>query len=156
MKRIIFAIFLICVSFFSITFAAEPTVTSDVRTFNPFTGVYNLKGNVHVDLGERVIDADAAQVFMYKMEVYGQGNIHLFDKKDHISFYCDKVEVFGNKRTAYVVGNMCFKQDDLTILADKGSFNWKTKLAVFSGNVKVNGESKPTDITYNVRSKQFI
>ena len=54
---------------------AEPQVTSDKQTFNPFTGVYDLQGNVHVEIGDRIITGDAAQVSMYKLEVHGQGNI---------------------------------------------------------------------------------
>ena len=34
---------------------AEPQVTSDKQTFNPFTGVYDLQGNVHVEIGDRII-----------------------------------------------------------------------------------------------------
>ena len=41
---------------------AEPQVTSDKQTFNPFTGVYDLQGNVHVEIGDRIITGDAAQV----------------------------------------------------------------------------------------------
>ena len=52
---------------------AEPQVTSDKQTFNPFTGVYDLQGNVHVEIGDRIITGDAAQVSMYKLEVHGQG-----------------------------------------------------------------------------------
>ena len=36
---------------------AEPQVTSDKQTFNPFTGVYDLQGNVHVEIGDRIITA---------------------------------------------------------------------------------------------------
>lgn len=40
---------------------AEPQVTSDKQTFNPFTGVYDLQGNVHVEIGDRIITGDAAK-----------------------------------------------------------------------------------------------
>ena len=43
---------------------AEPQVTSDKQTFNPFTGVYDLQGNVHVEIGDRIITGDAAQVIL--------------------------------------------------------------------------------------------
>ena len=66
------------------------------------------------------------------------------------------IEVKGNERTAYVNGNMVFTQDNLRITADNGSFNWKTKNAVFSGNVTVNGTPHTGDLTYNVRDKKFL
>ena len=121
---------------------AEPQVTSDKQTFNPFTGVYDLQGNVHVEIGDRIITGDAAQVSMYKLEVHGQGN--------------DTVDVYGKEKTAYVSGNMHFTQGDLIIRADTGSFNWGTKNAVFNGNVIVNGEPKSGEVIYNVREKVFV
>ena len=85
-----------------------------------------------------------------------QGNISLTDKQTGIHFDCDSVEVKGNERTAYVNGSMVFTQDNLRITADNGSFNWKTKNAVFSGNVTVNGTPHTGDLTYNVRDKKFL
>ena len=103
---------------------AEPQVTSDKQTFNPFTGVYDLQGNVHVEIGDRIITGDAAQVSMYKLEVHGQGNITL--REGDITFDCDTVDVYGKEKTAYVAGNMNFTQGDMIISADTGSFNWIT------------------------------
>ena len=77
---------------------AEPQVTSDKQTFNPFTGVYDLQGNVHVEIGDRIITGDAAQVSMYKLEVHGQGNITL--REGDITFDCDTVDVYGKEKTA--------------------------------------------------------
>ena len=86
--------------------ASEPAITSDSQTFNPFTGVYDLKGNVHVDLGDRVIDGDTAKVYLYQLKVTATGNISLTDKPTGIHFDCDKVDVIGNEKTAYVSGSM--------------------------------------------------
>ena len=90
------------------------------------------------------------------LKVTAEGNISLTDKPTGIHFDCDKVDVIGNEKTAYVSGSMIFTQDDLRITADSGSFNWKTKNAVFSGNVAVNGTPQQGDVTYNVRDKKFI
>ena len=133
---------------------AEPQVTSDKQTFNPFTGVYDLQGNVHVEIGDRIITGDAAQVSMYKLEVHGQGNITL--REGDITFDCDTVDVYGKEKTAYVAGNMNFTQGDMIISADTGSFNWSTKNAVFNGNVIVNGEPKNGEVMYYVREKFFL
>ena len=51
-----------------------------------------------MDLGDRVIDGDAAQVYLYQLEVHAQGNISLTDKPTGIHFDCDSVEVKGNER----------------------------------------------------------
>lgn len=156
MKKILAVLFMLIFMLVPSAFAEQPAISSDSQTFNPFTGVYDLKGNVHVDLGDRVIDGDEAQVYLYQLRVTAQGNISLTDKPSGIHFDCDRVEVIGNERTAYVTGNMVFTQDDLRITADSGSFNWKTKNAVFKGNVAVNGKPQQGDITYNVRDKKFL
>lgn len=156
MKRIFAVLFMLMFLFIPSAFAAQPDISSDSQTFNPFTGVYDLKGHVHVDLGDRVIDGDAAQVYLYQLEVHAQGNISLTDKPTGIHFDCDSVEVKGNERTAYVNGSMVFTQNNLRITADNGSFNWKTKNAFFSGNVTVNGTPHTGDLTYNVRDKKFL
>lgn len=132
---------------------AKPQVTSDKQSFNPFTGVYDLQGNVHVEIGDRIITGDAAQVGTYTLEVHGQGNITL--RESDIAFDCDTVDVYGREKTAYVNGDMRFTQGDLVITADNGSFNWGTKNAVFTGNVVVNGTPQSGAITYNVRDKTF-
>lgn len=133
---------------------AEPQVTSDKQNFNPFTGVYDLQGNVHVEIGDRIITGNAAQVSMYKLEVHGQGNITL--QEGDITFNCDTVDVYGKEKTAYVAGNMLFTHGDLKITADNGNFNWSTKNAVFTGNVSVNGVPQSGPVVYNVREKAFV
>lgn len=156
MKKIIATVFILIFMLASSALAAQPDISSDRQIFNPFTGVYDLQGNVHVDLGDRVIDGDAAQVYLYELKVVAEGNISLTDKPTGIHFNCDRVEVVGNERTAYVSGNMLFTQDDLRITANSGSFNWKTKNAVFSGGVNVNGTPQSGTVTYNVRDKKFL
>ena len=108
-----------------------------------------------MDLGDRVIDGDAAQVYLYhwrfmhrQYQPYRQAYRHPFRLRQRRSN--------RHERTAYVKGSMVFTQDDLRITADNGSFNWKTKNAVFSGNVTVNGTPHAGDLTYNVRDKKIF
>jgi len=137
---------------------AETIITSDVRTFDVMKGIYNLQGHVFVqfpvDNSNMTITGDATKVYLYQMEVHGQGNITL--KFNDIKFACDKVDVISKERTAYLNGNMNFKSDNLSITSDSGSYCWKTKLATFIGNVKVNGEAKPDNIQYNMVTKKFV
>ena len=137
---------------------AEPIIKSDVRTFDIMKGLYDLKGNVFVQFpvekSTMTIKSDAAQVYMYKMEIYGQNNITL--SFDDISFACDKVAVYPTKSIAHLTGHMHLKAPDLDIKSDKGSYDWKSKLATFIGNVKVNGKSKPDNTQYNMVTKKFV
>lgn len=130
----------------------EVIIQSDTRTFDIMKGIYDLNGNVHVQLPARdktlTIKGDRTKVHFYAMEVHGSGNILLL--YDDLTFNCDTVDVYHKDRTAYVKGNLQFKHGKTKISADSGTFNWKTKLATFTGNVKVNGQSQSGTITYNV------
>ncbi len=136
----------------------DVVIKSDTRTFDILKGVYDLNGNVFVQLPARdkmlTIKGDRTTVHLYKMEVHGKGNITLI--YDDLDFKCDAVDVYHKARTAYVNGNIVFQHDGTDITADKGQFNWKTKLATFEGNVVVNGEATGGKVTYNVLEKKII
>jgi lipopolysaccharide export system protein LptA len=136
----------------------EVVIQSDVRTFDIMKGVYDLQGNVFVQFPARdktlTIKGDRTAVHLYKMEVHGKGNITLI--YDELDFKCDTVDVYHKGRTAYVNGNIQFQHGDTNITADKGQFNWKTKLATFEGNVHVNGAPQAGKVTYNIIEKKLI
>ncbi len=158
MKKIILTIVMLVCMLPAMCFAADPVITSDSRTFNPMTGVYNLQGNVFVQFPAHdstlTITGDSTQVYMYSMEVHGQGNIKLSFGDLH--FNCDKVDVYHSNSTAYVDGNINFNDGTTTITADSGSYSWKTKVAAFHGNVKVNGAAHDGDVAYNVEQQKIV
>lgn len=137
------------------TSKGELVVQSDSRTFDVLKGVYELQGNVYVNLPIRkrnlAVKADRASVHIYDLEVHCSGNINLV--YNDLNFKCDTVDVFHEGRIAYVTGNLQFDDEKTKIMADKGSYCWKTKLATFEGNVVVNGEPKGNKINYHVISK---
>lgn len=158
MKKFLLLLIAIIMLIPSICLGAEPVIKSDTRTFNPLTGVYDLQGNVYVQFPAHdtmlTITGDQTMVSLYKLEVHGQGNITL--TYDDLKFHCDKVDVYHKARTAYVTGNCSFVTGAVSISADNGSFNWKSKLASFEGNVKVNGVPKNGIVTYNVMTNSFV
>ena len=158
MKKIILALFMLLMLLPSMCGAVEPTIKSDKRTFNPLTGVYDLQGHVFVQFPAQdtmlTITGDNTKVYLYNMEVHGQGNITLSFGK--MSFQCDKVDVYHYDRTAYVEGNCNFQDDGMVITSDKGSYCWKTKIADFQGNVKVNGKASKSDVRYDVMTKKLV
>ena len=155
MKKLLLAIVMLLIP--SLCFA-DPVITSDSRTFNPMTGVYDLQGNVFVQFPVHdttlTITGDSTKVYMYAMEVHGNGNIRLSFGDMH--FNCDKVDVYHSNRTAYVTGKLHFNDNATTITADSGSYNWSTKVAAFHGNVNVNGTPHDGDIAYNVVEKRIL
>lgn len=158
MKKLLILITAIIMLIPSLCLAAEPVIKSDTRTFNPLTGVYDLQGNVYVQFPAHdtmlTITGDQTMVSLYKLEIHGQGNITL--TYDDLKFHCDKVDVYHKTHTAYVTGNCSFVTGAVSISADNGSFNWKTKLANFESNVKVNGVPQKEAVTYNVLNKSFV
>lgn len=154
MKKILF-LFVIMVSSLLTTFcfAATPEVSAKYTQFNPLTGVYQLEGQVTVKLPGQIIVADQATVYLYQQKVSASGNVHLSDT--NINFWCDQVQVAGSENIAFCSGNCLFRDGNTTIISQTGSFNWKTKLAIFNGNVKVNDASYPDETTYNVTTKQI-
>ena len=158
MKKLLLALFMVLMLIPSMCGAVEPTIKSDSRSFNPFTGVYDLQGHVFVQFPahdtDLTITGDTTQVHLYKLEVHGQGNITL--NFGDLIFNCDKVDVYNSDRTAYVNGNCNFKDKETVITADTGSYCWKTKIAAFKGNVKINGKSHKGELAYNVMTKKFI
>ena len=139
-------------------FASDPVITSDSRTFDPLSGEYTLTGHVYVRITphdqEMIITGDYTKVKVYSMEVHGKGNINL--TYGDLNFTCAKTDVYHSNRTAYVEGNITFKDGPTTITADKGSYCWKTKLAAFQGNVVVNGQAYDHDIQYDVTAKKVL
>lgn len=115
--------------------AARPSISADNKAFDILTGSYVLTGNVRVEIGQRIITADKATVNLLSMEVVGEGHINLSSEEDDITFSGDRVTVIGPEKTAYVTGYASFNQGETSITADDASYNWQTKLAVFSRNI---------------------
>lgn len=171
MKKILAILFIFLLV--PVSCLAKPIIKCDRQTFDPITGFYYLDGNVSVQSNNRLITANKAQVELYSLKVYAQGDIRL--TQDDIVFTGDAVCVYGSEKTAVVTGGINFTQGDINVNADKVSFNWSTKDALFEGDVHINaGEDYFTDLTtatlsggkttgvittdkiiYNVRTKKF-
>lgn len=172
MKKLILILLLLLV--FPLSCLAKPVIKCDRQTFDPITLTYCLEGNVSVDTGKRLITANKAKVELYSLEVYAEGEITL--TQDNIVFTGDAVHVTGSDKTAVVTGNVNFAENGVNIKADRGSFNWGTKDALFEGKVRIkaedvhftentsellksgkdeNGGVTTERIIYNVRSKKF-
>lgn len=139
----------------SISKGRELVVQSDSRTFDVLKGIYELNGNVYVNLPLRkkniIVKGDRASVHIYDLEVHCEGNINL--SYGDLNFNCDSVDVYHKGSTAYITGNLQFDDGKTKITADKGKYCWKTKLATFEGNVIVNGENKGNKVTYHIINK---
>lgn len=136
---------------------AKPVVTADNTYFDINTGLYILKGNVYIDVGNRVITAGEAKVNIASLEVWGSGGITV--KQDDIYFTGGSVYVYGTKNRAKIDGGVQFSRTGLSIKADCVDFSWDSRIALFSGNVRIiQGANEWTadSASYNVDSNNFI
>ncbi|MDR3592426.1 MAG: LptA/OstA family protein [Negativicutes bacterium] len=159
MKRKILLIFLLALLVLSsTTFAAsKPVIRADKTYFDINTGLYVLKGNVYIEVRNRIITADMAKVSVGSLEVWGSGGVVV--TQDDITFTGDSVYVYGSQDKAQIDGGVTFTRTGLSITADRAEFNWRSKLGVFSGNVKItqDGNARTADtVTYNVDTNSIL
>lgn len=158
MKSKIFVIvFVLAVLFAGFADAAKPVITADKTYFDVNTGLYVLDGNVRVEVRDRLITAAHAKVSVSSMEVWGTGGIYF--KQGDINFTGGSVYVYGTKKYAKIDGGVDYSTSGLSIIADRGEYNWGTKIANFEGNVKItqDGEIREADsAAFNVETNSFI
>lgn len=147
---------MVCFSFATTGQAAKPVIRSDSSYFDYDNGVYVLKGNVSVEINNRLITAGEAKVSAVSLEVWGAGGITL--TQDDISFSGDSVYVNGLQRNATIKGGVSFKRGNLSLTADEAEYNWRTKQGTFIGNVKINdnGEVIPAEhVSYDIATNTY-
>lgn len=157
-RKILLILLLMLLVLTSTSFAApKPVIKADKTYFDINSGLYVLKGNVYIEVRNRIITASMAKVSVGSLEVWGSGGVVV--TQDDITFTGDSVYVYGSQDKAQVDGGVTFTRTGLSITADKAEFNWKTKLGVFTGNVKVtqDGNTWTADsVTYNVDSNTIL
>lgn len=150
MKRIssifIFTVMMI-VGLINVSYAAV-SVSSDNRYFDFATQSFVLEGHVLVETDTRTIGADKARVNLMSKEVWADGNIYLREPESKINFSGANLYASDETKTAVIKGDVTFETPDITIKAERCSFNWDTKIAEFSGLVEVTRDKKVE--TYNV------
>ena len=84
----------------------------------------------------------------------------LFEGKNLLDLPHRKMRKKCGKDIAMIEGGADFQRTDLQITSDKVDYNWKSKVAVFKGNVKVIQPGLATvssdSIKYNVETKEFV
>lgn len=144
-------------AFSAVAFAERPEVSADRQSFDVATMRYLLDGHVTVRFSERTITADHAQVNLITMEVWAQDHIRLVD--GDILFIGKTLYVKGSERTAYLTGGADFTRSALAIRSDEATFNWDTKIADFTGNVRLtreDTEEKCAHVRYNVVTGEVL
>jgi lipopolysaccharide export system protein LptA len=134
-KRIALATLALLLVLSNMVFAARPVIKADTTYFDPGDGVYVLKGNVHIEAGKRTFTASQARVSLGSFEVWGAGGVTVTE--GDIFFAGESVYVYGKSHLAKIDGGLHFSRTNIDITADRAEYNWKTKVAVFNGNVEV-------------------
>ena len=155
--RIVTLTVFLTLAFSAVAFAERPEVSADRQSFDVATMRYLLDGHVTVRFPERTITADHAQVNLVTMEVWAQDHIRLVE--GDILFTGKTLYVKGSERTAYLKDGADFTRSALAIRSDEATFNWDTKIADFSGHVRLTRENtteKFTHVRYNVITGEVL
>lgn len=122
-------------------------------------GCFVLEGNVLVKTDTRTIGADKARVNLVTKEVWANGNVYVEEPQEEIKFKGGSVYASDELKTAIIKGDAILERPDITIQAEKCSFNWRTKIAEFSGLVEVRQDGKTNVydvIQYDVINNKII
>ena len=156
-KIILFTLLALIISTCSVFAAPKPVIRADNTYFDPDTGLYHLKGNCYLEIRNRIITCSEARVSVGSLEVWGFGGIRL--TQGDISFSSDSAYVYGLQDRAQVAGGVVFSRTGLTIKSDNAEYNWRSKIAVFQGNVRINqngNEWTADNLTYNVDTNNIL
>lgn len=152
------ALLILCISSTSFAAVNNKFFRADKQTFDPDTGLYTITGNIVINVGSGIIMGEKAQVKLSTLEFFGTGGWLL--KQEGVIFRGERVYVVFNKSVAMIEEGGDFQRGNLQISADKVEYNWKTKVANFTGNVKVIQTGVVSEmsgsIKYNVETGEFV
>ncbi len=158
--RIMLVALLVFLAFASTSFAAvnNKYFRADKQHFDIETGQYVVSGNIVINVENGFIAGEKAQVKLSTLEFWGTGGWLL--KQYDVTFKGESAYVVFGKDIAMIEGGADFQRTGLQITSDKVDYNWKSKVAVFTGNVKVVQPGlaavSSDSIKYNVTTKEFI
>lgn len=135
--------------------APKPVIRADKTYYDVNTGLYVLNGNVFIQVRDRIITAGQAKVSLGSLEVWGAGGITL--AQGDIYLTADSVHVLGTQNKALLDGGVTFTRTGLAIAAERADFDWKSKVGVFRGNVRItqdDGSWQASAVTYNVATAE--
>jgi lipopolysaccharide export system protein LptA len=162
MKKYMF-LFFAALLVFAVTSTSHAAVNNkyfraDKQYFDVETGQYIISGNIVINVENGYIAGDKAQVKLSTLEFWGTGGWLL--KQYDVTFKGDSAYVVFGKDVAMIEGGADFQRPALRITSDKVDYNWKSKVAVFNGNVKVVQEGASPilldQVKYNVETKEFV
>ena len=158
--RIMLVVMLVLLALASTSFAAvnNKYFRADKQYFDIETGQYVVSGNIVINVENGFISGEKAQVKLSTLEFWGTGGWLL--KQYDVTFKGESAYVVFGKDIAMIEGGADFQRTGLQITSDKVDYNWKSKVAVFKGNVKVIQPGlavvSSNSIKYNVETKEFV
>lgn len=136
---------------------AAPVIKADQQYFDVNSGLYILEGNVSIEVKNRLITAGQAKVNLGNLTVWGAGGVSV--TQDDLKFRGDSVTVYGSQDKASITGHVELSRSNLSIAAEQVEYNWREKIAEFSGNVKVvqdGREWSAPSVRYQVEANTFL
>ena len=158
--RIMLVVMLVLLALASTSFAAvnNKYFRADKQYFDIETGQYVVSGNIVINVENGFIAGEKAQVKLSTLEFWGTGGWLL--KQYDVTFKGESAYVVFGKDIAMIEGGADFQRTGLQITSDKVDYSWKSKVAVFKGNVKLIQPGlavvSTDSIKYNVETKEFV
>lgn len=130
---------------------SQPVINAKNKKFDIFSATYVLKGDVYIQHKQRTVKADYAEYSLLSQQVKASGNIIFTDGGFTAS--CQSLTAHILDENVDLLGNVDFKQGQLRITSARANFNWGTKIADFSEDVKIKEQGRSRKVeraTYNV------
>lgn len=112
----------------------KPVVSAEQSSFNEDTGLYSLKGKVHITFNGRTITANSAKIKEPTLQLWTSGHTLLTEGELRFTGEALYAELAGT--TAWFFGTRCsLERPGLVIRADNMNYNWQTHIVTFDGHV---------------------
>lgn len=112
----------------------KPMVSAEQSDFNEDTGLYSLKGKVHITFSGRTITANSAKIKEPTLQLWTSGHTMLTEGELRFTGEALYAELAGT--TAWFFGTRCsLERPGLIIRADNMNYNWQTHIVTFDGHV---------------------
>ncbi len=118
----------------SLTASVQPVISANSVRYDEQLGRYICHGNVRINLGDRLIAADEAQITSDLSAIWTQGHAKLTEGEN--TFSSEAIYARPLDSVAYFFGDRCkLKRPGLAIDSDSIEYNWQDKTADFDGHV---------------------
>ena len=120
--------------------------------------VNKLKGNVHLQQGDKVMTCDSAYKYIGRSYMKAFGSVHVI-QQDTLHIYCDSLTYDGDQEMSFARRNVRLVDPSMTLTTDHLDYDMSSKTGTYFGGGKIvddNGTLTSKTGTYHTSTKYFI